>query len=102
MNQEDLIEGLKPLIEQIQQLYKLSYATNKPKVDYLIHAKIKDENTIGHLLDTLLDSCADEQVLLLFKKLCRYYWTINPVATAEYVNIYREMWDNEDMPESDN
>ena len=34
--------------------------------------------------------------MLLFKKLCCYYYTIDPVATREYVYIYKDMWDNGD------
>ena len=55
----------------------------------------KDDKDIQRLLDGLLDFCGDENVLLLYKKLCRYYWDINPQATAEYINIYRETWDYE-------
>ena len=98
MDIDNLYEGIKPLAEQLQQLYKQAYVLYKPEVDHLIKAQIKDENTIQHLLDGLLDFCADSQVLLLFKKLCRYYWDINPVATADYVNFYREMWDSESLP----
>jgi hypothetical protein len=90
-----MIEDLKPLIEQLQQLYKQAYLVHKPQVDYVIKAQIKDENAIQHLLDSLLDNCADSDVLTLFKKLCRYYWAINPQATADYVGYYREMWDDD-------
>jgi hypothetical protein len=31
--------------------------------------------------------------LSLYKKLCRYYFAIDPEATVSYVNAYREMWD---------
>ena len=34
--------------------------------------------------------------LALFKTLCRYYWDIDPSATAAYVHAYREMWDPEE------
>ena len=30
------------------------------------------------------------------KSLCHYYYTFNPVATAEYVFAYRDMWDSEE------
>jgi len=50
----------------------------------------------------LLEHACNEEVLLLYKKLCRYYWDINPQATVDYVNYYREMWDNEDTIESEN
>jgi hypothetical protein len=47
----------------------------------------------------MLSFCFDEQMLLLYKKLCRYYWDLNPQATADYVNYYREMWDEESEKE---
>jgi hypothetical protein len=97
MEKSNLLEEIKPLIEQLQQLYKQAYIIYKPQVEHLIRAQVTDENTIQHLLDVLLDNCGDSQVLSLFKKLCRYYWDINPVATAEYVNFYREMWDSESL-----
>ena len=40
-----------------------------------------------------------EPILQLYKKLCRHYYYINPAATADYVNIYREMWDSEENEE---
>ncbi len=42
----------------------------------------------------LLDFCGHEPVLQLYKKLCRHYWDIDPAATADYVNAYREYWDS--------
>lgn len=30
----------------------------------------------------------------MYKKLCRHYWDIDPAATADYVNAYREYWDS--------
>ncbi len=43
----------------------------------------------------MLGFCFDEDMLLLFKKLCRHYFRIDPAATADYVHTYREMWDEE-------
>ena len=45
------------------------------------------QNHIKHLLDKLLDFCFDESILLLFRKLCRYYLNINPIATADNINF---------------
>lgn len=86
---------IKALAEQIQSLNKRAFIVYQPEVDTVINAKIKDENTIQHLLEGLLDFAYDAQMLGLYKKLCRHYWTINPLATANYVNLYREMWDSE-------
>jgi hypothetical protein len=83
-----------PLIEQLQALHRQAYRQYLPEVNALIKNNIKDDNTIQALLDRLLDFCGEEQMLLLFKKLCRYYWDINPQATAEYINIYRELFES--------
>jgi len=44
----------------------------------------------------MLDFCSDDKVLSLYKKLCRYYWNINPQVTANYINYFREMWDSDE------
>ncbi len=43
----------------------------------------------------MLDFCFDDEMLALYKKLCRYYFDIDPAATVSYVSFYREMWENE-------
>ncbi|MFV8328466.1 hypothetical protein [Flavobacterium sp. ZS1P14] len=96
-NLDNLIDQLKPLIAQIQQLQEQAYSICKPQVDDLIKTQTKDKNTIERLLDYLLDHCGNEKVLTLFKKLCRYYWDINPRATADYIQAYREIWED-DLP----
>jgi hypothetical protein len=90
-----MIKELIPLAAQIQALHQQAYISYVPQVEYLISHGVKDDITIQRLLDELLDFCGDENVLLLYKKLCRYYWDINPQATADYINIYRETWDYE-------
>ena len=64
-------------------------------MDAVIAEECQEPEQIEHLLDGLLDFCFDSKILLLYKKLCRYYLEINPVATAEYINFYRDMWDSE-------
>jgi hypothetical protein len=43
----------------------------------------------------MLDFCFDDEMLVFYKKLCRYYIDIDPDATASYVHAYREMWDEQ-------
>jgi hypothetical protein len=88
-----MMEELWPLIEQIQALHRQAYKVYLPEVDALIRNKIKDDKTIQLLLDGMLDFCGEEQMLSLYKKLCRYYWDINPQATSDYIQYYRETYD---------
>ena len=55
----------------------------------------RDVQRIEHTLDQLLDVACLPDGLALFKTLCRHYWTLEPHATASYVQTYREMWDDE-------
>jgi hypothetical protein len=78
-----------PLARQAEQPYAV-------EVEDVLRTECRDSNRIEHLLDGILDFCFDPEMLRLYKKLCRYYFTIDPGATASYVNAYREMWDEEE------
>jgi len=90
-----MIEEIKDLIVVQQNLARQAFTEYSVLVDKIVVSKTTDQNRIEHTLDGILDFCFDADMLLLFKKLCRYYFTINPLATASYINIYREMWDND-------
>ncbi len=68
----------------------------KPKAEQIINNKSQDINEIEHTLDALCEVAFDDEVLALFKRLCRYYYDIDPQATAKQIRFYREMWDNDD------
>ena len=90
-----MIEEIKDLIVVQQKLARQALSEYSVLVDNIVVSKTTDQNRIEHTLDGILDFCFDADMLLLFKKLCRYYFTINPLATASYINIYRKMWDND-------
>ena len=90
-----MMDEIKAIAVQLQQLQKQAYIVYEPLVTNLIAQQVKDNSQIEHLLDGILDFCGDRQMLMLYKKLCRYYWDINPQATADYINFYKEMWDSE-------
>ena len=79
----------KEAVRQTLSFYKL-------EVERIIDSKSKDTKVIEHTLDALCEVAFDNKVLLLFKKLCRYYYDINPVATVQQIQFYREMWDSEE------
>jgi len=90
-----MIEEIKDLIVVQQNLARQALSEYSLLVDNIVVSKTTDQNRIERTLDGILDFCFDADMLQLFKKLCRYYFTINPLATASYINIYREMWDND-------
>lgn len=96
-----MVEAFKIWIERSNALARQAVELYQPEVEQLISSQTTDEHQIQRTLDYLLDFCFDAQMLLLFKKLCRYYWDINPQATADYINSYREMWDEESKEKDD-
>jgi len=83
-----LARGLRDLQQQAAQQYR-------PVVDDILFTRSRDTRHIEHTLDRLLDFCGFEPVLEMYKQLCRHYWDIDPAATADYINAYREYWDSD-------
>ena len=71
-----------------------------PSVQSIIQSRSRDQRQIEHLLDRLLDCACIPEGLALFRTLCRYYFTLNPTATASYVGAYRDMWDRDGAEEA--
>lgn len=88
------------VFREIIELNKDKYRYLKTEIDKIINNKIKDEKYIEKILDGMLDvlfSYEIEETLLSFRKLCKYYYDINPGATSEYIKFYMEINDTEEI-----
>jgi len=83
---------LRKLITTFQHLPQQALEAYTPLVEDVIQNASRDKRQIEHLLDGILGFCFDEKMLALFKRLCRHYYYIDPKATADYVYMYRDMW----------
>jgi cytoplasmic iron level regulating protein YaaA (DUF328/UPF0246 family) len=91
----ELLAQLQTLTSDLQALREQGIAALAPVVEELVRSDSRDVQRIEHTLDQLQDLACLPEGLALFKTLCRHYWTLDPQATADYVNIYRELWDDE-------
>jgi hypothetical protein len=82
--------------QQLKTLFRQAVPLANLEVDAIIQSGEQGTQRIEHQLDHMLGFCCDPDMLLGFKRVCRYYYGMNPVATAGYVNAYREMWDRPD------
>jgi len=85
------------LLENRNQIAQQAFMQYEPLVNNIIASQNKDVNHICYTMDYMLDFCFDEQMLLLYRRLCRHLLDIDPQATANYVNYYLEMWDEESV-----
>ena len=96
---DDLLGNFKALAESLRGIQELGVRQYTPVVERIIRTRSGDIQHIEHTLDYLLDFACHPDGLVLFKSLCRYYYSIDPAATADYVDTYRKLWDTEDKEE---
>ena len=96
MEKQELYDMCKNIID----LNKQRYVIIKDEIEDIIRNNISDDMQIEIKLDEMLDILLfyeTNESLLTFRKLCKYYFYINPQATVDYINYYREQNDWEDV-----
>ena len=101
MMDKDLHNLAKSIVTLQNEAVKQTLLIWKPKAEHIIINKSQDVDEIEHTLDALCEVAFDDEILRLFKKLCRYYYNIDPLATVEYIQFYREMWDKAEEEKND-
>lgn len=91
---ESLVTDITALVTSLNDLHLQMVLAYTPIVQSIIQSGSQDAHEIEHTLDNLFTCAGHPQGLLLFKSLCRYYYDIDPAATAQYVNFYREWYDD--------
>ena len=89
----DLVQSIGELAAAAKQLARQAEQQYSLEVGAILQEQCRDPQRIEHVLDGMLDFCFDAEMLLLYKKLCRYYFKLDPEATVSYVYAYRDMWD---------
>ena len=90
-------ENFREIIQNIQAIYKQAVNVYTIRVDDVIRNKDISQDEIEHLFDGMLDFCDNADMLLQYKRLCRYYSNISPQVVTYYINAYREFWDGESV-----
>ena len=89
----DMVQTIRKIAVAQQQLARQAEQQYSFEVDSILRDQCREPRRIERLLDGMLDFCFDDEMLRLYKKLCRYYFKIDQMATVSYVYAYREMWD---------
>ena len=92
---DNLVQSIGELARGVQKLAREAAQQYSAEVEAIMKAQSRDSRHIERCLDRMLDFCFDDGMLVLYKKLCRYYFAIDPEATVSYVHAYREMWDEQ-------
>jgi hypothetical protein len=90
---DNLVQRIGELAGDVRRLAREAAQQYSAEVEVILKAQSRDSRRIERCLDGMLGFCFDDGVLMLYRKLCRYYFDINPQATVSYVHAYRQMWD---------
>jgi uncharacterized protein with von Willebrand factor type A (vWA) domain len=88
-----LLESVSSLASSFAELNRQAVREYTPLVEGLLRSESRDAHQIETTLDGLLDFCGDDTALLLYRRLCRYYYGLDPAAAVHYVHSYRERWE---------
>jgi hypothetical protein len=87
-------ENIRYFAEQIKALNHEAYLYYKPITEKLCNGQAS-ETDVEFVLDRMLDFCGSDEILDMFKKICRCYYERYPEMIAFEINGYRELWDTE-------
>lgn len=90
--ERNIINNAKRLIK----LYEAMCDKLKIEVNFIIDNNITNKNIIERCLDVLL-SIPTEKAYLFLKTLCNYYITIDNEAALFYLNMYDELYNEEEI-----
>ncbi|WP_152053056.1 hypothetical protein [Tautonia marina] len=93
-------EELIALARMNKRLNRQAMTVYKPVVESILSTDSRDVPHIERTLDGLLGFCGYTPILKLYRRLCRHYWSIDPAAAVEYVEVYRQMWDDDEKEEA--
>ena len=91
------IKTLDSICTKLETISKIAIVQYTLITNDIIDNRITNDNHIQRTLDGLLNLCFDEEILKIYRKLCKYYFNINPQATIDYVNYYKEMYDKSEI-----
>lgn len=79
-------------------LQEMAYREYKPIADDLC-SRVATEAEVEYVLDRLVSFCGTDDVLSLFKRICRRYLYLYPEMIYFEIQLYREMFEEEEGPE---
>lgn len=96
---EEFINEIVQLCSVSEKLAKSAVMLYEPIVDNLIRRMSNGESVdteLENVLTYMLDFCFYDGMLLLYKKLLRAAFKVYPKIVIDYVNAYREMYEEDD------
>ena len=93
---ENFEKDIAELAKAIAELHRRAVVAYAPLVDDICNRDATIDE-VDYLLTMMFDFVGNEQMLLLFKKVCRKYFYQYPETIAFYILEYRKEYDRESL-----
>ena len=91
--QENMDETIDFIVESIKRINRQALLVYKPIVEEICSGRTVKEKELEKVLDGLLSVCISDEMLSLFKQVCRKFYNQYPEIIADYVMFYKEMYE---------
>lgn len=95
MTYEKTLEKLADTIRDSLWIWDQAYMTYQPQVEHACHEDLP-RNEVDHLLDGLLTFAGMKANEEQFRRVCRHYWRLYPDVVADYIYLYRDLYDSDE------
>ena len=92
----DFEKNITELAQAIADLHRRAVVAYTPLVNDICNRDATNDE-VDHLLTWMFDFVGNEQMLLLFKQVCRTYFYKYPETIAFYILEYRKEYDRESL-----
>lgn len=94
--QENMDETIDFIVESIKSINRRALLQYKPIVEEICSGRTVEEKELEKVLDGLLSVCISDEMLSLFKRVCRKFYYQYPEIIADYVMFYKEMYEEQE------
>ena len=95
--QENMEEKINSIVESIKNLNKQAFLVYKPIVEDICSGRTVEGKELENVLDGLVSVCLSDEMLSLFKQVCRRFYNQYPEIITDYVMFYKEMYEGENL-----
>lgn len=89
-------QEIKALAKSIASLCRQAFLVYKPIVDELCSGRKVESKELENVLDSLISMGMSDEMLSLFKRVCRRFYNQYPEIITDYILFYKEMYEEEE------
>lgn len=89
------VSEIKSIAESIKNLFTQAFLIYKPIVDDICSKETVESKELENVLGGLVSMCMSDEMLNLFKQVCRKFYSQYPEVITDYNMFYKEMYEEE-------